>query len=359
MKIAFVNQVFDPVLGECRNSIGLWSYMVGRLLAKEHEVSVHASNSYGFDGKQEIVQDGIRYVGHSVGADERRLRRIRLLKLLYHGRRPLFATRWYYPGYYKAVAASISDSGADIIHVHNFPHALPWLRRANPQAAIVLHMHCDWLAQVSRDLVGPSLRHADQVLACSEYIADNARQAHPEHAGKVSSLYNGFNACGFFPEPKRPSPIELDFPYLLFVGRGSPEKGVHVLAKAFSCIRRSHPELHLVLVGGMAAAPKAFVYDLAEAEVRKDMTGCWEGAYQEIVEGSLDEQDRSYLHVLDAIPHEQLVGLYQNAVAHVFPSLFQEPFGMPVLEAIACGTPQVVSHCGGLSEFFVFPERTR
>jgi alpha-1,3-rhamnosyl/mannosyltransferase len=109
-------------------------------------------------------------------------------------------------------------------------------------------------------------------------------------------------------------------PYLLFVGKMDPLKNVETLLLAFAIIRRDAP-LQLVLAGPSG----------------------WYGAVlrRRVEELGLGAVVRFLGHVADG----DLRVLYQGARVMVFPSLF-EGFGLPVLEAMASGTPVVCSsHC--------------
>jgi glycosyltransferase involved in cell wall biosynthesis len=88
-------------------------------------------------------------------------------------------------------------------------------------------------------------------------------------------------------------------------------------------ILRSNPKLHLICVGGGA-------FTVAEQENMEKL-----GVQQHITHTFADD--------------EELAALYRGAAAFVFPSLY-EGFGMPILEAMACGCPVVLSRASAFPE---------
>lgn len=119
-------------------------------------------------------------------------------------------------------------------------------------------------------------------------------------------------------------------PYLLYVGTLHPRKNLVRLVQAFAALLRSGPEsipsdLQLVLAG-----QKGWLYEEIFAQVRKlGLTG------RVVLTGY--------------VPDADLAALLSGALAFVFPSLY-EGFGLPVLEAMACGTPVVCSGVSSLPE---------
>jgi glycosyltransferase involved in cell wall biosynthesis len=125
------------------------------------------------------------------------------------------------------------------------------------------------------------------------------------------------------PEPPEPRPASSPAPgvrppFVLFAGTLEPRKGVADLLVAHAALRRSHPELGLVLAGARGWGPPL---DLSAEGV--------------VALGSVDDV------TLDA--------LYRAAVALALPSRY-EGFGLPVVEAMARGCPVVTSDAGALVE---------
>jgi glycosyltransferase involved in cell wall biosynthesis len=115
-----------------------------------------------------------------------------------------------------------------------------------------------------------------------------------------------------------------DGKYVLFVGTLEPGKNVPRLIHAFELLRDNHP-CKLLLVGR-----KGWLCDDVEATVA----------------GSRWKSD---IVMTGYVEEDQLVALYRNAELFIYPSLY-EGFGLPVLEAMACGTPVVASNTSSLPE---------
>ncbi len=113
--------------------------------------------------------------------------------------------------------------------------------------------------------------------------------------------------------------------YILFVGNTKPHKGLEVLLRAFKSIALSFPEVELVFVGGLLSNDKRLESIVRESEFAGKVRAL----------GSLSDED--------------LVLAYNAAEMLVLPS-FYEGFGLPALEAMACGTPVIVSNAGSLPE---------
>lgn len=117
---------------------------------------------------------------------------------------------------------------------------------------------------------------------------------------------------------------QLPEKFFLFVSTLEPRKGADTLIAAFAQIARELP-YDLVLVGARGWA--------------------WQKLFAPIERAGL----RARVHWLDYFPDDQMPALYNLARAFVFPSR-DEGFGLPVLEAMACGTPVICSNAASLPE---------
>jgi glycosyltransferase involved in cell wall biosynthesis len=153
-----------------------------------------------------------------------------------------------------------------------------------------------------------SARSARLVIVPSAFVRDRAVELLSLDATRIRVVHHGIDHERFSPggEPREP--------FLLYPARPWPHKNHTRLYEAFARVRRERPELRLVLTGG--GHGNTFPDGV---EARGNV--------------SLDE----------------LVSLYRRAAAVVFPSLY-EGFGLPPLEAMACGCPVACSVAASLPE---------
>ena len=168
-----------------------------------------------------------------------------------------------------------------------------------------------------RFVIQPATRNASVVFTVSEY----SRQRIIEWAGvaesKVVVCGNGVDAR-FFEQGER---WRHNRPYLLYVGNQKPHKNVEALIRAYARSRVAS-EMDLLLTGQFSA-------------------GVAQAIYQEKLHGKVV--------ALGSVPEQDLPALYRGAHALVMPSL-HEGFGLPVVEAMAAGTPVLSSNSTSLPE---------
>lgn len=161
---------------------------------------------------------------------------------------------------------------------------------------------------------------ADHVICVSEATRRDLVSVYGTPKAPVSIIHHGVDPMfrpGAAPVPGLPAE------YLLYVGNRSQYKDVDTLYRAFADLAHRFPSLALVLVGGGALRPS-----------------------ERAVLTRLGVLDRVSQH---ALPDSQLPGAYAHATAFVFPSR-HEGFGLPVLEAMACGVPTVLARATSLPE---------
>src|SRR6185369_2959904 len=111
--------------------------------------------------------------------------------------------------------------------------------------------------------------------------------------------------------------------YLLHVGSCTPRKNVELLLQTFAIVRQRFPRLELIQIGGTwSDAQRAYIE-------RQNLAG--------------------FIRQRRGISRDELAGLYASATAVIVPSL-AEGFGIPVIEALACGAPVVASDIPVLRE---------
>ena len=350
MKIAFVAQPIDPVLPPHQNSIGIWVYEVGRRLAKSHKIFVYL-NDKGFKGKKIVRINAVQFNAVPMRFDNKLLRCLKTLSRNVKPNRPLFTTNLYYLGYILNIALRLRKEQCDIVHIHNFSQFVPILKAFNPKSKIVLHMHCEWLTQLDQSMIERRLKGADLILSCSEYITQKTRRSFPQFAHCCHTVYNGINATDFYAKYKNEiGKTDKSHKKILFVGRISPEKGVHILLDAFEKVLESYPNLHLQLVGPPIPAPAEYIVSLSDDPKVLGLTTFYAEGYLSHLKKKVSRNLVNHVTFYKHIPYSDLINFYYNADVFVFPSVWDEPFGMPIIEAIACGLPVVATRGGGIPE---------
>ncbi|NEO76306.1 glycosyltransferase family 4 protein, partial [Moorena sp. SIO4G3] len=136
---------------------------------------------------------------------------------------------------------------------------------------------------------------------------------------------------------------------ILFVGRISPEKGVHVLIDAFNQVVSRYPNVQLKLVGPENAMLLWYILDRNDPKVRSLMP-YFRGHYRELLQQRISKSAANKVFFLGKVPHEEMITYYQEADLFVFPSVWQEPFGMPIVEAMAMELPVIATQGGAFPE---------
>ena len=153
-------------------------------------------------------------------------------------------------------------------------------------------------------------RSAAAVIVTSEFVRGRARDALDLDPSRIHVVPLAIDHTVFRPE------IEEREPMILYPARGWPHKNHARLFQAYTALRETRPQLRLVLTGG----------GLERLEP--------------VPEG---------VEILGEVSASQLASLYRRAACLVYPSLY-EGFGIPPLEAMACGCPVAASNAGAIPE---------
>lgn len=344
MKIAFVSQPWEYPLRDFQlGSIPTWTYEVAVRLAEKHDVTVYSRR--GLSGKPVLSDRRVRYRNFFAPAF---IKVINLFSKFDDVKRPLFASRLYNLMYLTQVAIDLKRQQCDIVHIHNFSPFVPLVRALNPQIKIVLHMHCEWLTQLDTAIVEQRLRHVDLVVSCSDYITKKIRAKFPQFAHRCQTIYNGVNIEHFTPQSDRVKPSERQ-KRLLFVGRVSPEKGVHLLLEAWQKVVSYFPDVELEIVGPEAIAPLEYIVALSDEAKVQELARFYPASYLAQLQQMIPAAVASQVKFTGFVPHSQLPARYLDADVLINPSL-SEAFGMSLVEAMAMEVPTIAARVGGMPE---------
>jgi glycosyltransferase involved in cell wall biosynthesis len=208
-----------------------------------------------------------------------------------------------------SVGKRAERAGAELLHVPHYVvpytslpvvatiHDLIHLRIARRHLPPGGRLYARWM-------IGRAVSRAARIITVTDAVREEIVERFPGAVSKIVTVPNGVS----IEPPGGNRPAGIEGAYLLFVGNDKPHKNVDRLVEAFGELRRDHPDLRLVLVGS-----------------------------------AFDRFRETRGVVLPGfVPEEELAHLYAGATALVQPSLY-EGFGLPVAEAMRCGTAVVVS----------------
>ena len=197
-----------------------------------------------------------------------------------------------------------------------YPSAFPLLRRLKARAFHTL-----------------SARSATHIFTVSEHSKRDILQFYGVSESKVEVIHNGVDTTLFRPPEDPAASVEVrrklfgeDAPFVLYVGNANRRRNLDALTEAFARVRERHGARHRLLFVGFELEGTT-VHDVAQR--------CG-------VE--------PYVQALPHVDHHQLATLYGAADVFAYPSSY-EGFGLPVLEAMACGTPTLALDATAFPEF--------
>ena len=225
------------------------------------------------------------------------------------------------------------------VEVHHGPHyTMP--RRSKVPCVVTVHDltffdHAEWHepSKVAwfRAAMRYSVGHAAAIICVSEITAGRLRDVLSPRCPVLVVPHGVDQACFVADEPSPGADGEvlerlgLHRPYLLHLGTLEPRKGVADLVVAFDRLSGDRPELELILAGGTGWKAGPVMQSVAKA------------------------RSRERIRRLGYVPDADVPALLRRARAVVYPSL-EEGFGLPALEALACGTPLVTTSGTSMAE---------
>lgn len=179
-----------------------------------------------------------------------------------------------------------------------------------------------------RMVVPRVLANCEKIITVSQFERERILDVLHLPEEQLVAVYNGFNSH-FHVQPKAPEItrkyIDADN-YLFFLGNTDPKKNTPRVLKAYSdYLKQSTQKLPLLIA---------------------DLKG-------DVIDRILEEENitevKSYIHAPGYIANTDLASLYCGAFAFLYPSL-RESFGIPMLEAMACGTPIIAGNTSAMPE---------
>ena len=247
--------------------------------------------------------------------------------------------RWLYRLWYRLripIPVQILTGNIDLFHSTDF--VLPPLK---PEIPSLLTIHdlsfvhypetfTPQLGNYLNNIVPRSVGRATHILADSEATKSDISEIWQVPDDKITVLYSGVSR-DFQPtnDPRSIDELRANYdlgqgPYLLCVGTVQPRKNYQMLIQAFRNVAQQFPH-NLIFAGG-----KGWLFDQILAEIE---------------EQGLEDRVR----FIGFVDDQQLPALYSEASLFLFPSLY-EGFGLPLLEAMACGVAVISSNASSLPE---------
>jgi len=189
----------------------------------------------------------------------------------------------------------------------------------------------NWFRRLGyRHVLKTVARKAQKIIVVSENTKKDLQELFKVPSDKIQVIYNGVNPE--FAEPSKTKKADLmkklglQKPYFLYTGVWRNHKNIVGMIKAFATLNEE--------LGNQ--------YNLV-------ITGRHNPSYHEIPDTVKTMKLEEDVHLVGLVDEEDLRGLYQHALAYVFPSYY-EGFGLPPLEAMQCGTPVTASNKSAIPE---------
>jgi glycosyltransferase involved in cell wall biosynthesis len=227
----------------------------------------------------------------------------------------------------------LRDVRPDLVHFTNYlaplAGSVPYLVSFHDMSLSLLpECHTLKKRMLTSSLIPAVARGARMILTPSESTRRDVVRLLRVDPGRVRVIPYAASPT-FRPQSAAPAALEalhgIRPPYFLYVGTLEPRKNLARALRAFAAIAPGLPECRFVIVGQKG----------------------WR--YAEVLRAADDPALRGRVVFLGYLPEEKLPALYAHALALVYPSLY-EGFGLPVMEAMACGTPVLTSRSSSLEE---------
>ncbi len=242
--------------------------------------------------------------------------------------------RWYGVGEQIKLLELFKELKPDLVH---FPHFnVPVFYKGQYVVTIhdLIHQHFSMQRSTTLNPLTYSIKHlsykvvfrnavskACQIVVPSNFVKDQLIAEWKIHTEKITVTPEAVDQTILNLSQKMLKQANIKKPYIFYIGNAHPHKNVEGLIRIFGELRKKYPNLSLVLSGN-----DHYFWERIKKEYK----------------------DEGIIYT-GQISDKQLVAFYKNAECFVMPS-FEEGFGIPILEAMACCCPVAASKAGALPE---------
>ncbi|MES0857531.1 glycosyltransferase family 4 protein [Geobacillus sp. G4] len=230
-----------------------------------------------------------------------------------------------------------------VIHVFNRPANVLFYKQAAPNSRFVVSLHNDMFSPMKMppDVAKQVIAEVDAITTVSEYMKRTVTKRYDVPNDRIQVIYSGVDATRYMPpwtdegkqmrtDMRQRFFVEED-DVILFIGRLSKTKGVHVLIESMNHVLAKHRNAKLVIVGG-----KWFSDNRANDYVR-----------------FLHQLAKPYndrIQFTNYIPSEHIPHIFTIGDVFVCSSQWHEPLARVHYEAMAAGVPIITTNRGGNRE---------
>lgn len=243
----------------------------------------------------------------------------------------LIPMRWYYRIYCYLSINKLKKLDVNVIIIQNEFIYADIIRKKIKDVPLVLHLHNDYI-NVS-NCPKNTIKNLKQIITVSDYIKNRVRDV--DKKIPIKTVYNGIDLNNFVPNKLKRKEVRKQYNFkeddivVIYAGRIIEEKGVLELVSAITKIKND--KVKLLICGGSS----------------------FEGSKETSYVKKVKDKARGFedkIIFTGFINYNELPGFYQCADIGCVPSIWEESFGLVVVEQMACGLPVVVSDSGAIPE---------